>query len=945
MKNNHNKKKILVISIIIIIVLLVLLIIGIIFGFDFNKLMGNSLTNAYYYCEDSSFTLKGGYCYKTNYTEPVLMGDANKDGTISIFDVTEIQKYAKNMIEFDEVQLIVSDVNNDGVIDNYDATLLQKSISDLDKNYNTVGGTAGTFYTVGKDKFCPKNYHLIRNETTCSYKQVIKAKKEEFIYGDINSDKVIDEKDASLLQQYLSGLIDFTKVQKEAGDVNKDGIINVLDITALNDIIQKNNRASVSAEVLMLNKIDINNVVANTRIEYQAKFKVDNNKQYYYKWYDVKSPAKTLETECKLVTNNASDNYTIEATDNNEYVLLKLYSDKDCTNQINMYKSQEIKIKEEESTVSLDYKLLSPILTSNIVNKDTKLTFYAIFKVTGSKKYYYRWNAIKDNKVYNEPGCILIQDGMTRNPTLTINGKDQHGTWEIYSDASCKKESLVQTYSTDNYNYIADSISLNIKSTRLTTGNTLKLQASVKSNLSNVYSKIKWTSSNASVATVDNNGNVTAKKAGSVAITANVGGMSAKADITVVDAGNDTSIACPLIEYTTSGNNITMNISPGTSVKKYDIYLSNNGWNGSYANWTINSRGITSAKQITLNKNNTQQAKIVVYGINGTTRNCYSVPFDFYKSYTLSSTATCPNINYSYEKNGNIYTYKDGSSTVTSGVKLMTVNTNLNSNYQYSWYTSQKDGSYMLFKTYRTSTKSISPTVTGNYYMRNGLLIVTDNYGNSIRCYTKLINNYNFTKYTYGTTDVYIEKGYSSTNASAVKNKVSSFNSTNPQYLAVGKIFLLTNSSYNKVSPANSCAFINNRYITVRDNYSGCNAASSLTHELGHSIDYMNGYVTKKVNGTKYDIRDYTFNYNNKNTTISNYYNIYKNNSSKRNSYLRDYAYTNNEEFWAELFAYQEKGFKVDSTLKEIRTRALNKYTDLYKNNKSVWNSIKESYR
>ena len=55
-----------------------------------------------------------------------------------------------------------------------------------------------------------------------------------------------------------------------------------------------------------------------------------------------------------------------------------------------MYTSEEIKIKEEESTVSLDYKLLSPILTSNILNKDTKLTFYAIFKVTGSKKYYYR---------------------------------------------------------------------------------------------------------------------------------------------------------------------------------------------------------------------------------------------------------------------------------------------------------------------------------------------------------------------------------------------------------------------------------------------------------------------------------------------------------------------------------------------------------------------------
>lgn len=298
MKNNHNKKKILLISIIIIIVLLVLLIIGIIFGFDFNKLMGNSLTNAYYYCEDSSFTLKGEYCYKTNYTEPVLMGDVNKDGTISIFDVTEIQKYANNMIEFDEVQLIVSDVNNDGVINNDDATLLQKSIANLDKNYDTVGGTVGTTYTLGKDKVCPKNYQLDFNKDSCIYNQVVKAKKAEFIYGDINSDKVIDEKDASLLQQYISGLIDFTKVQKEAGDLNKDGIINVLDITALNDAIQKDTQDSIVAEMSILNKIDINNVIANTRIEYQAKFKVDNNKQYYYKWYDVKSPAKTLETEC-----------------------------------------------------------------------------------------------------------------------------------------------------------------------------------------------------------------------------------------------------------------------------------------------------------------------------------------------------------------------------------------------------------------------------------------------------------------------------------------------------------------------------------------------------------------------------------------------------------------------------------------------------------------------
>lgn len=936
MRKKQNKKVILIISIIIIILILIL-IVGLISGFDFNKLMGNSLTSTYYYCEDSTFTLKNQYCYKTNYTEPLLMGDVNKDGSISIVDVTEIQLYVSRNTGLDSDQIRLADVNGDGTVDNEDAVLLQRYIAGLSVQSGTSGGTVGASYKVG-DKLCPKDYTLNSSKDSCSYKQRVKAKEASFIYGDVNLDGVVDEKDATLLQQYTVNLVTLNDVQKKVADVNKDGIINIVDVTEIQKMIVKENQNSITASLSLKSGIDVNNIVSNTQLEYIVNFNIVGNKTYYYKWFDVKSADNVAESECKKVSSNISDNYSITATNDNEYVVIKLYSDNACTQQFNAYKSDPIQLQEEKWEVSLNYSLTNPILTTNKVNKNTKLTFGTKFNVTGNKTFYYKWFAVKNGGTYNTPTCTKVVNGDTKSFDLTINGQNQHGVWNFYDDPSCRN--VVKTYTTDDYNYIADSIKLNTNSTRLMVGKTVTLKATTSPS---GLSGINWTSSNTAVATVNNSGVVTGKKAGTATITATIGGMSAKATVTVVEVGNDTSIACPLIEY--DDDKKTMTISLGSSATKYDVYLSNSIYNGSYANWKL--QGSNYTKNNPISYKNYTQAKIVVYGPSGTSRNCYSafLKSDPHNGYTASAIASCPTISYSYQKSGNMYTYKDGSSTVTSGVQLLTVNANLNSNYQYSWYTSQKDGSYRPFKTYRTSTKSISPTLTGNYYKRNGLLVVTDKSGNIVHCYTKSINNYKFTKYTYGTTDVYVESGYSSDNATKAKNKVSSFNSNNPQYLAVGKIFLLTNSSYNKVAPSGSCGFISNRYITMRDSYSGCDVVGSLTHELGHSIDYMNGYVTKKVNGTKYDIRDYAFSYNGKNTTISNYYNTYKNNSNKRNSYLRDYAYTNNEEFWAELFAYQEKGFKVDSTLKDIRTKALNKYNNLYKNNKSTWNSIKESYR
>ena len=55
-----------------------------------------------------------------------MIGDANLDGVVDIFDATLIQKYAVDKAELTDGQKAVADVNDDGVVDVLDASDIQK---------------------------------------------------------------------------------------------------------------------------------------------------------------------------------------------------------------------------------------------------------------------------------------------------------------------------------------------------------------------------------------------------------------------------------------------------------------------------------------------------------------------------------------------------------------------------------------------------------------------------------------------------------------------------------------------------------------------------------------------------------------------------------------------------------------------------------------------------
>lgn len=58
----------------------------------------------------------------------LIVGNADGDGSISVKDATEIQKYIVEEVSFSDFQSFVADVNHDGEISVVDATLIQKYI-------------------------------------------------------------------------------------------------------------------------------------------------------------------------------------------------------------------------------------------------------------------------------------------------------------------------------------------------------------------------------------------------------------------------------------------------------------------------------------------------------------------------------------------------------------------------------------------------------------------------------------------------------------------------------------------------------------------------------------------------------------------------------------------------------------------------------------------------
>ena len=202
-----------------------------------------------------------------------LIGDVNNDGRVNSKDYNSLIQYFNNMKSLSSEDLIVADVNKDGEIDDVDALVLFKySASDsISLPYNS-----GSKYTITYDlnggivsgynyrKYAPLNLSFIlSNPTKDGYTFIgwtgsngnnpeVKVVISEGttgnlnyvanwrLYGDINNDSKVNNKDYSALEQYLNNTRTLSDTDLLVADMNSDGKVDSVDSEILFKYVSSN---------------------------------------------------------------------------------------------------------------------------------------------------------------------------------------------------------------------------------------------------------------------------------------------------------------------------------------------------------------------------------------------------------------------------------------------------------------------------------------------------------------------------------------------------------------------------------------------------------------------------------------------------------------------------------------------------------------------------------
>lgn len=493
-------------------------------------------------------------------------------------------------------------------------------------------------------------------------------------------------------------------------------------------------------------------------------------------------------------------------------------------------------------------------------------------------------------------------------------------------------------------------------------GDTVNVTATVKTSNNYSVENVSWTSSSTNKATVKKNGynvEVMGKNSGKAVVTLTVDGETAKTNVNILEAGKDYSLKCPIITYDDTGNQIKMEISVTDKIDHWDYYVSKNGSSGSYASWKwINTY---HGNQVLYSNYSDVQGKIRIYSKEGTSRDCFTAPFNFdftrdvnqkiYNNFDIK----CPTFSYEYDliDGANHYNINDLHTGIKKGyVSFKPIS---GKSYQYSWYTNvgtvfmkSQNMNYQrlrLWKTYNTGLRH--SLTTNDNYDRYGVLVIIDNSGDIKECPTSSFSNLALSrKETIGTTDVYFEKG-----SNFNQNRMISIIKKLPDYyLGSPYIMFLKSSTYNNKMGIGSCGLANrgSMRLLIKDGQDDrCSSDwSELTvvHEFSHSMDFMYNKISGK--------------YLNEESDMVNSFNNYKNKSNSGSKYLRDYAYTSQFEFWAELNSEYyvntsdnfknnsyRNYYKVDDYLKKLRSNKLKNVNNVYLNKKSDWLKYKNMYR
>ena len=480
--------------------------------------------------EESDNTIILEYLTRHDSTLCKIIADVNLDGSVDVKDCNYLLRVQNGKLVEDhvgrplsEVYRLLGDVDKDGDITESDG---RKVLSDI--THETDDNIK--FGDVNFDKKlsvmdCRIIVKYANDNTTNEY---IGKPATDFytVLGDIDGNGQVTTADAELLSTSIANNSTITDKKKKAADVNLDGIIDTKDVDAINSFLNGSAlNEYIGKEICIFDEIA--NVVPTTVPITDNKVEIETTEPTTI---PVTQPTnQTNEEISELMIGDVDGDGKITITD---ATLIQLY----VAERIASFPAQD-KIKPTTPTNPVIVNPTEPPTTIPIVTEPPKIEVDSIrlpesIQITVDDNAAVNYQLLPENTTEKRLSWLSTDESVA---TVTnegvVTGK-KVGETKIFAVATNGIRASVLVTVKEKYIPV-ESVSVNNPNPApVNSGTGIQLSASISPN--NATDKgLEWTSSNPDVASVDGNGYVTTKTAGTVTITATSSSSSIKSTTTV----------------------------------------------------------------------------------------------------------------------------------------------------------------------------------------------------------------------------------------------------------------------------------------------------------------------------------------------------------------------------------------------------------------------------
>lgn len=471
--------------------------------------------------DESDNTIIVEYLTKQNSAVCKIVADVNLDGLVNVDDCNYLLRTHNGKLVEDhvgrplsEVNNLFGDINNDGVINQSDCDFFAKALSrgyEIDKKRSDLNFDK-------KVNVNDANYLLRYINGNVTDKHIGKPAADFYtILGDIDGNGQVTTADAEILTTAIANSSTMTDKKKKSADVNLDGTIDSQDVDAINSFLNGSAlNEYIGKETCIFD--EISNVVPTTASETENKTEAQ-----------ITEPTTISMTQPTDQPNEEISELMLGDVDGNGKITIAdaTLIQKYVAELIDRFPAQDKVLPTSPAETTQPVTIVDPTeppTTIPIVTEPPKVEVDSIrlpesIQITVDDNAAVNYQLLPENATEKHLSWLSSDESIA---TVTndgvVTGK-KVGETKIFAVATNGIRASVLVTVKEKYIPV-ESVSVNNPNPApVNSGTGIQLSASVSPN--NATDKgLEWTSSNPDVASVDGNGYVTTKTAGTVTITA-----------------------------------------------------------------------------------------------------------------------------------------------------------------------------------------------------------------------------------------------------------------------------------------------------------------------------------------------------------------------------------------------------------------------------------------